>query len=141
MTASPRNHKREGSYYEQLFAAEALKRGLAVSWPVGDYLGFDAIVGEGKSLVRIQVKGTKGTTGHAPVNYAFHFGRGTNKCKEPTFDFLAGRVEHADYGCWYIVPKKELGEIRTIRVFPHVPHSKSRWHPYKNAWQVLPSPK
>ena len=141
MTDRPRNHKLEGSYYEQLFAAEALKRGIAVSWPVGDYLGFDAIIGEGNPFPRIQVKGTRGGKGHGRVNYAFHFGRGKHKRGEGSFDFLAGRVEHPDYGCWYIVPKEELRGIKTIKVFPHVPRSKSRWQPFRNAWQLLPSPK
>jgi hypothetical protein len=141
MTEYPRNNKREGSYYEQLFAAEALKRGLAVSWPVGDYLGFDAIVGEGKTLARIQIKGTKGTKGERPVSYAFHFGRGVHKRGKWAFDFLAGRVEHPDYGCWYIVPKSELTGLGSVKVFPQIPRSKSRWQPFRNAWQILPSPK
>ena len=141
MTGKPRNHKLEGSYYEQLFAAEALKRGIAVSWPVGDYLGFDAIIGEGKTFARIQVKGTRGSRGRDKVNYAFHFGRGVDKKGAATFDYLAGRVEHRDYGCWYIVPKEELVGIKTVKVYPHIPRSKSRYHPYRNAWQILPSPK
>ena len=63
------NVKREGTSHEARFKSEALKRGLDVLVPEGDYLPYDVMVVNGEGTkIRVQVKGTsyraKGSKAH-----------------------------------------------------------------------------
>lgn len=130
------NHKRQGAYYEQLFATEAFGRGLAVSFPLGDYLPYDCIIGDGGTLSRVQVKGT---TGGANGLYMFHLGVGKSKVLNHEFEYLAGFADQGDVGWWYIIPKKDLAEAKkAIKVYPHVPRSKGQYERFQGAWHLLP---
>lgn len=48
--------KQTGSHAEQAVILQLLKRGWHVSIPVGNYLAYDLICDNGKSLLKIQVK-------------------------------------------------------------------------------------
>ena len=55
----PLNAKQAGASYEAQFTADALKRGLNVLQPFGDYLPYDLIVENKRAeTFRVQVKGT-----------------------------------------------------------------------------------
>ena len=63
------NVKREGTSHEARFKSEALKRGLDVLVPEGDYLPYDCMVVNGEGTkIRVQVTGTsyraKGSKAH-----------------------------------------------------------------------------
>ena len=135
-TLLPHHHKRLGAYYEQLFATEAFKRGLAVSFPIGDYLPYDCIIGDGASLSRVQVKGT---TGGVNGMYAFHLGVGKHKVLSHEFEYFAGFADQGDVGWWYIIPKKDLDStVKALKVYPHVPRSKGKYERFQGAWHLLP---
>jgi hypothetical protein len=130
------NHKRQGAYYEQLFATEAFGRGLAVSFPLGDYLPYDCIIGNNASLSRVQVKGT---TGGANGRYVFHLGVGKHKVLSHEFEFFAGFADQGDTGWWYIIPKKDLDRtVKALKVYPHVPRSKGKYERFQRAWHLFP---
>ena len=53
------NMKRRGSQYEAAFVTQALKRGLDILEPYGDYMPYDVMVQNADGRIqRIQVKGT-----------------------------------------------------------------------------------
>lgn len=127
------SNKADGVYYEQLFIAEALKRGLAVCDTVGDNLPYDVVVMDGAKSYRVQVKGTKGAEDQYRIRYMFHLGVGANKRVNKNFDMFAGFVKHRNGSSWYIIPREVLpGKV--IKVYPDIPDSRGKYERYQGAW-------
>ena len=129
------NNKAVGTYYEQLFIAEALGRGLDVCRTVGDSLPFDVMVVKGKRQFRVQVKGTAGCgkERNGLAKYQWVSAIGPSKVLNKSYDIFAGYVQHGNNESWYIIPVRYV-KFKTMKVFPHVLNSKGKYEKFKEAW-------
>jgi len=132
------NNKQAGTLYESMFKTEALKRGIAVSAPEGDYLPYDVIVDNGKRLQRIQVKGTgsKQSSG-----YKVTIGKGNSLSQKKardkdSFDVLAVVVVANGEHFWYLIPESAIGSNITLKVFLN-PDSRGKYEKYKHGWDLI----
>lgn len=132
------SNKRAGTIYEQMFATEALIRGLDVSNTLGDYSPYDCIVDNGKRLLRIQVKGT---SSQQVSGYKVTVAKGNSKRQKiprgpDCFDYLAAVVMAGGDTHWYIVPESEIANQMTVKFFPN-PLSKAKFEKYKHGWDLI----
>ena len=134
----PLNAKQAGASYEAQFTADALKRGLNVLQPFGDYLPYDLIVENKRAeTFRVQVKGTthkqKGKNNAYRTTAASGNHRiGKNKITPDKADVLALYV--APVNVWYHIPV-EKGAAATVTVRP-VTESSGQYEVWKNAWNT-----
>lgn len=101
-----------GRFYEVLFSAECLKRGLIVLTPECTHHGFDVVVMSGDKFFRVQVKGTesiqrrKQSDGYGFEQFysvnCFGAGEGRKHYRDRGVDVIAAYVEPWDE--WYIIP-------------------------------------
>jgi len=89
-----------GRATEARFVADAQARGLLVSRPFTEAPGYDAVVDNGRRLIRVQIKGcTPNPKGVCRININRHYRR-----RAPHFDVLA--VWMTSVGRWFFLPKK-----------------------------------
>jgi len=136
------SNKKDGFRYEMNFFNEALKRGLDVFIPAGDYLPQDCIIqnSEGK-IYKVQVKGTNTSVQEKKVKkiprYRLSTGKGTkgktvidcNDC-----DILVGYVAPLD--TLYLIPCQEILGVSTW-LYPDDPKTKSRLEKFRDNWSVF----
>ncbi len=128
--------KKQGEWAELKFMVRASEFGLSVSKPWGDCAPYDLIVsGRNGRLQRVQVR----STSHFNTGYRCGYTRARSS-GSPTFtdkeiDFLAVYVIPMD--TWYIVPQKVIGNSKGVIFYPHIPHSRGRLEPYREAWHLL----
>tara|TARA_R100000655_G_scaffold67006_1_gene105425 strand:- start:320 stop:739 length:420 start_codon:yes stop_codon:yes gene_type:complete len=131
------NLKRRGSQYEAAFATQALKRGLDILEPYGDYMPYDVMVqnGDGR-ILRVQVKGTGNQIKNKP-GYKVIAATG-NSTKTPInpdeVDVLAAYVEPED--TWYVIPVKKLKGNVSVYLNPNTKRN-GRYEVWKEAWNVF----
>ena len=132
-----KNTKRRGSQYEAAFVTQALKRGLDILEPYGDYMPYDLMVQNvDKRIQRVQVKGTSSQIKNKP-GYKVIAASG-NATKTPInpdeVDVLAAYVEPEDV--WYLIPVVKL--TGNVSVYLN-PNSKvnGRYEVWKEAWNVF----
>lgn len=134
----PYNAKQAGASYEALFAAEALRRGLNVLQPFGDYLAYDLIVENKRNkITRVQVKGT--THKQTGRNSTYKISASSGNCKsgktkitEDKADVIAIYVAPVDI--WYHVPTKHV-KAATMTMRP-VSDSKAQYEIWRDAWNT-----
>ena len=131
------NLKRRGSQYEAAFVTQALKRGLDILEPYGDYMPYDVMVqnGDGR-ILRVQVKGTSSQIKNKP-GYKVIAATG-NTTKTPInpeeVDVLAAYVEPED--TWYLIPVKKLTGNVSVYLNPNTKLN-GRYEVWKEAWNVF----
>ena len=131
------NLKRRGSQYEAAFATQALKRGLDILEPYGDYMPYDLMVqnGDGR-ILRVQVKGTGNQIKNKP-GYKVIAATG-NATKTPInpdeVDVLAAYVEPED--TWYVIPVVKLKGNVSVYLNPNTKRN-GRYEVWKEAWNVF----
>ena len=131
------NLKRRGSQYEAAFATQALKRGLNILEPYGDYMPYDVMVqnGDGR-ILRVQVKGTGNQIKNKP-GYKVIAATG-NATKTPInpdeVDVLAAYVEPED--TWYVIPVVKLKGNVSVYLNPNTKRN-GRYEVWKEAWNVF----
>ena len=131
------NPKRRGSQYESAFVTQALKRGLDILEPYGDYMPYDVMVqnGDGR-ILRVQVKGTSSQIKNKP-GYKVIAATG-NTTKTPInpeeVDVLAAYVEPED--TWYLIPVKKLTGNVSVYLNPNTKLN-GRYEVWKEAWNVF----
>tara|TARA_R110000751_G_scaffold86430_1_gene172084 strand:+ start:504 stop:926 length:423 start_codon:yes stop_codon:yes gene_type:complete len=132
-----KNTKRRGSQYEALFASQALKRGLDVLEPVGDYMPYDLMVQNTDGRIqRVQVKGTrtpiKGKPGYKVIAAS---GNVTKTPISPDkVDVLAAYLEPHD--CWYLIPLRKVNGGVSVYLNPHSKVN-GKYEVWKEAWNVF----
>lgn len=135
-------NKCKGVYYEQLFIAEALKRGLDVCLTLGDNLPYDVVIMNGAKSTRVQIKGTQGcgTEDYGKPRYQYTIARGRKPCKvlNVEYDIFAGFARHESGESWYIIPRKYL-KFKTVKVYPDNFNSTGKYEKFKGAWSYLKS--
>ena len=136
--------KRTGSIYEQQFSLDALKNGLEVFTPIGDYLPQDCIVmnSAGRTF-RVQVKGTgvliedkrnNGGLGRYMITSAS--GKKVKETIDCTkVDTLAAYIEPIN--AWYIIPCMDLDNAIRISLYPHNTKSKAKYERFLNNWNAF----
>ena len=132
-----KNTKRRGSQYEAAFVTQALKRGLDILEPYGDYMPYDLMVqnGDGR-ILRVQVKGTGNQIKNKP-GYKVIAASG-NATKTPInpdeVDVLAAYVEPED--TWYVIPVVKLKGNISVYLNPNTKRN-GRYEVWKEAWNVF----
>ena len=135
--------RRDGSLYEQIFFAEALKHGLEVFPPLGDYLPIDCLVMNSAGRVfKVQIKGT-GKVTICPKNKGSGRYKITASCgslkKQPLdctkVDVLAAFIE--DLELWYLIPCMSLDNALTLGLYPNIPDSKGKHEKFREKWDLF----
>tara|TARA_R110000751_G_scaffold175607_1_gene281705 strand:- start:5 stop:427 length:423 start_codon:yes stop_codon:yes gene_type:complete len=132
-----KNAKRRGSQYEAAFVAQALKRGLDILEPYGDYMPYDVMVQNADGRIqRVQVKGTsvkiKDKPGYKIV--AAHGSAIKTPINPDEVDVLAAYVEPEDV--WYVIPIRKLGGGISVYLNPNTKLN-GRYDVWKEAWNVF----
>ena len=135
------HNKKAGTIYEQMFIVECLAKGFDVSIPVGDYNQYDAIIDNGDSLLKVQIKGTASKRRDRKTGYSITTGMGSRtsvkkRYGKDDYDVLAALVISEGYHHWYIIPKDRVGNNLTLKLFP-TPDSKAKWERYRHAWDLI----
>jgi len=143
---STRFAKLTGETGECAFIWEAARRGLIVSKPYGESAPYDFIVqprergpnGRPGKLSRIQVK-TAATFQRTHCCYLISVTRGGRHARyaRDEIDFFA--VSILPLGVWYIIPVASVS-TPTLKFFPHVQRSRSRYAKHREAWHLLFDP-
>ena len=131
------NPKRRGSQYESAFVTQALKRGLDILEPYGDYMPYDVMVQNADGRIqRVQVKGTSSQIKNKP-GYKVIAAHG-NATKTPInpdeVDVLAAYVEPED--TWYVIPVAKLTGNVSVYLNPNTKLN-GRYEVWKEAWNVF----
>ena len=132
-------NKKAGTLYETIFITESLMRGLDVSTTIGDYSQYDCIIDNGNKLFRIQVKGTRSRQSKTGFKIVVAMGARKsekNKYADDAYDMLAALVVKDGERHWYIIPKADIGDIMSLKLFPN-PTSKGKWEKYRHAWDLI----
>jgi hypothetical protein len=132
-----KNTKRRGSQYEAAFVVQALKRGLDILEPVGDYMPYDLMVQNADGRIqRVQVKGTssplKGKPGYKIIAAS---GNATKVPLNPDeVDVMAAYVEPCDV--WYLIPVRKLDGGISVYLNPATKVN-AKYEVWKEAWNVF----
>jgi hypothetical protein len=131
------NTKRRGSQYEAAFVTQALKRGLDILEPVGDYMIYDLMVSNSAGRIqRVQVKGTSSQIKNKP-GYKVIAASGNLK-KVPLnpdeVDVLAAYVEPCDV--WYLIPVRKLDGGISVYLNPATKVN-AKYEVWREAWNVF----
>ena len=131
------NTKRRGSQYEAAFVTQALKRGLDILEPVGDYMIYDLMVSNSAGRIqRVQVKGTSSRIKNKP-GYKVIAASGNLK-KVPLnpdeVDVMAAYVEPCDV--WYLIPVRKLDGGISVYLNPATKVN-AKYEVWKEAWNVF----
>jgi hypothetical protein len=131
------NMKRRGSQYEAAFVTQALKRGLDILEPYGDYMPYDVMVQNADGRIqRIQVKGTNSPIKGKPGYKILAAGGNLKKValSPAEVDVLAAYVEPED--TWYLVPVVKLNGNMSVYLNPNTKLN-GRFEVWKDAWNVF----
>jgi len=136
-----KNTRRKGYIWEQVFFTEALKHGLEVFTPLGDYHPQDCIVlnSSGRKF-NVQVKGTsqkqfcKKNKGLGRYKVTCTTGISTAiDCDK--VDVVA--VYCADIELWYLIPCLALEGSTVVAMYPHNPNSEAKHEKYRDYWDIF----
>ncbi len=129
--------KRRGSQYESAFVTQALKRGLDILEPYGDYMPYDVMVQNADGRIqRVQVKGTNSQIKNKPgFKILAASGNATKTPINPEeVDVLAAYVEPHD--TWYVIPVVKLNGNIGVYLNPNTKQN-GRYEVWKEAWNVF----
>jgi len=142
--------KRNGTLAEVLFTAEVVKRGMAVSLPVGENQHYDHIVDNGQRLIRIQVKASYTLSKRNCYQIATTSrtsrridGKRTSVVIRHLdgYDILAAYV--GPRNAWYLIPADapEISTQQGIDLKPDIPVGKRKrtvdYEKYRENWSLL----
>jgi len=126
--------KRLGEMAEAAFLAKAsrLKFGVACWW--GDSDRYDFIVDAGKKLWKVQVKSAHRAGEDRGYSFRAH-GSSMAAYRADEIDVLVAYVVPEDV--WYVLPVRELGGLRSLKLFPGSRKKRSKFEKYREAWWVM----
>ena len=140
----PTNGKRAGASYEAVFIAEAMKRGLNVLEPRGDFLPYDVLVeNRHGGLIRVQIKGTTYKQKGKIETYRVTASKGKTRTgkymiTKDDADVLAVYVAPVD--SWFHIPVEYLMSA-AVHLRPTIEESKGQYQVWLNAWNVYQTKK
>jgi hypothetical protein len=128
--------KSTGEIAELIFAAEAMSRGYIVSKPYGDNAPYDALLHAGNHIYKIQIKSTKTLDKSSKCNrFRIMASNGRDSKKFYTgecVDFVAAYI--FPHQCWYLIPQKEVANVKAISLYPHRSPKFSKFEKYRGVW-------
>ena len=136
---NPRDTKRAGTIYEQIFIVRALEEGLEPHPTTGAFFPHDILVTTtaGTSF-RVQVKGTANPKSERRATPRFRITAGTLRAKVPLdcskVDVLAAYVTPVDV--WYIIPCLKI-KAPSIWFYPGVEGSKAYYEQFRENWDFF----
>ena len=148
-----RSPKRRGEVVELAFLCKAVSLGFSVAQPYGDSECYDFIVhsradsppkpGKNSSsrLSRVQVKSTERFRKGGYLIGACHFSvYGTKQSyTADQIDFLVAFI--VPENAWYVLPVRAFVPHKWLSFYPQNPHSKGRFEPYREAWDLMAHPR
>ena len=133
--------KRDGSLYEQIFFAEALKHGLEVFPPLGDYLPVDCLVMNTAGRVfKIQIKGTAHTSKEGRKNPRYIVTTATGRDSKTSIDCTKVDVVVAylaDINVFYIIPCMAIDGAKRISLYALEPDSTAKHEKFRENWDLF----
>jgi hypothetical protein len=128
----------QGELSELLFSVEASKLGFNVSLPISTNSKYDAVVDNGKTLIRVQIKSVavENKSGKYTVNVCYGNTKKVNYTTEEA-DFFAILI--IPKATWYIIPVSEISTF-TIQVDPSITlgnHGDLKYERYRSKWSQL----
>ena len=138
-------YKSQGVLSELLTAAELVRHGFGVSWPVGDNERYDLIATYDSTVRRIQVKGTTTKTKHGTYRISLCHGHSAKvRYTDKEVDFAVAVIYYTDGPAFYIIPIKEaMLHWRATFFAPgrHPTFPKKwkccRWEDFRDRWDLL----
>ena len=129
------NNKKSGTIGEYAFVVEALKQGLDVYTPVGDYSTTDILVGNPAAQhFRVQVKTTTVRRGEHRFKVVVGTGPKKERLSAKDVDILAVYLQPID--CWYLLPMVKCSNQKSFAFYPQE-GSRSQWTQYKDNWDIF----
>ncbi len=126
--------KRLGEMAEAAFLAKASRLKFGVACPWGDSDRYDFIVDAGKKLWKVQVKSAHRVGEDGTYSFRAH-GSSMAAYRADEIDVLVAYVVPEDV--WYVFPVRELGGLRSLKLFPGSRKKRSKFEKYREAWWIL----
>ncbi len=126
--------KRLGEMAEAAFLAKASRLKFGVACPWGDSDRYDFIVDADKKLWRVQVKSAHRAGEDGGYSFRAH-GSSMAAYRADEIDVLVAYVVPEDV--WYVFPVRELGGLRSLKLYPGSGKRRSRFEKYREAWWVV----
>jgi hypothetical protein len=126
--------KRLGEMAEAAFLAKASRLKFGVACPWGDSDRYDFIVDAGKKLWKVQVKSAHRVGEDGTYSFRAH-GSSMAAYQADEIDVLVAYVVPEDV--WYVFPVRELGGLRSLKLFPGSRKKRSKFEKYREAWWIL----
>ncbi len=126
--------KRRGEIAEAAFMAKVAGLGMGVAKTWGDSDRYDFIVDAGKRLRRVQVKSAHREGKDGGYSVRLH-DNSLNPYRGEDIDALVAYVVPED--AWYVFPAAVFGRLRSMKLFPGSRKKRSRFEPYREAWEIL----
>lgn len=136
-------NKKVGCIYEQAFFVEALRHGLDVFEPIGDYLPVDCLTMNAAGKVfKVQIKGSAKViiNGKRDVIGRYKVITSTGQYAKKPIDCT--KVDIVACYCaadnaWYLIPCLEIDSAKTISLAPNNPNSRGKHEKYREAWEIF----
>ena len=128
-----------------MVAAELVRHGFGVSWPIGDCERYDLIATHDSTTRRIQVKGTATKTKHGTYRIAFCHGHSSKvRYTADEVDFAIAVIFYTGGPAYYVIPVGETSKQWRATFFAPGRHPKfpkkwktCKWEPYRDRWDLL----
>ncbi len=131
-----------GEMAEMEFLAHCARLGLRVSRPFGDSYPYDAIVDNGHTCWRLQVKSSDklGRNGLYQVHSGHSvYGNKIQPYNESEVDFFAFYLFRVH--TWYIIPLSAIGRRLSVTLYAPYRRHKGIYSQYFEAWRLLKQPR
>ena len=126
--------KQRGELAEAAFMVKASELGFGVAKPWGDSDRYDFILDVEGELWRVQVKSAHRAGQDGCYSFRLH----THSLQAYTaaeIDVLVAYVVPEDE--WYVFPVRELGRLRSLKLFPGSRRKQSKFEKWREAWWVF----
>lgn len=127
-----------GEIAEMEFHSRCARLGLRSTRGIGEFYPYDAIVDNGHSCLRVQVKATEdlGCKGLYQVHSGHSvYGRGIVAYEEGKIDFFASYLFRVN--TWYIVPLSATARRLCVTLYAPYRRHKGKYSQYFEAWRPL----
>jgi PD-(D/E)XK endonuclease len=130
----PTQPKRLGEIAEAAFLAKASRLKFGVACPWGDSDRYDFIVDSGGRLWKVQVKSAHRAGEDGGYSFRLH-GSSMAAYGADEIDLLVAYIVSEDV--WYVFPVRELGGLRSVKLYPGSRKKRSRFEKYREGWWVM----
>ena len=126
--------KERGELAEAAFLLKASSLGFGVAKPWGDSDRYDFILDVEGKLWRVQVKSAHRAGQDGSYSFRLHT-HSLEAYSAADIDVLVAYVVVED--AWYVFPVRELGRLRSLKLFSGSRRKRSRFEKWREAWWVF----